>query len=321
MVAREAGVAQSTVSLVVNNRPRVSEVTRKRVLDAARRLGYVLEPRSGGVLIGVIITGCRAMNSYLAMTITAVKEEVHRRGFRLEIINSDDIELLNERVVAGAISLSNDPELNERWKELKNIPLVRFVSRGSHADNIYTVYPDCRADLRLIFDYLNRMGHRRIGLFLERTVEQERRFLDRTGELFRELLEADGIAAAERLVSFAGSGTLTERLDRLLQEGITALVVMPGDVALRIQGELARRNLRVPEDLSLLSREYSNVSEFMTPPTTTLLPDYPAMAAHALNLIEMFLQRKQPPGDIACPGRLLIRDSVRDLRNQNFTTG
>ena len=59
----------------------------------------------------------------------------------------------------------------------------------------------------------------------------------------------------------------------------------------------------------------------MTPPTTTLLPDYPAMAAHALDLIEMFLQRKQPPGDIACPGRLLIRDSVRDLRNQNFTTG
>ena len=76
-----------------------------------------------------------------------------------------------------------------------------------------------------------------------------------------------------------------------------------------------------PGGLSLLSREYSNVSEFMTPPTPTLLPDYPAMAAHALELIEMFLQRKQPPGDIACPGRLLIRDSVRDLRNQNFTTG
>ena len=76
-----------------------------------------------------------------------------------------------------------------------------------------------------------------------------------------------------------------------------------------------------PGGLSLLSREYSNVSEFMTPPTSTLLPDYPAMAAHALDLIEMFLQRKQPPGDIACPGRLLIRDSVRDLRNQNFTTG
>ena len=312
MVAREAGVAQSTVSLVVNNRPRVSEETRKRVLDAARRLRYVCEPRSGGMLIGVIITGCRAMNSYLAMTITAVKEEVHRRGCRLEIINSDDIELLNERVVAGAISLSNDPELNARWKELKNIPLVRFVSRG---------YPDSRADLRLIFDYLNRMGHRKIGLFLERTVAQERQFLDRTGELFRERLEAGGIAGAERLVSYAGTGTLPERLERLLSEGITALVVMPGDAALRIQGELARRNLRVPEDLSLLSREYSNVSEFMTPPTTTLLPDYPAMAAHALDLIEMFLQRKQPPGDIACPGRLLIRDSVRDLRNQNFTTG
>ena len=44
-VARLAGVSQSTVSLVINQRRPFPEATRKRVLDAADRLGY--QPHSG----------------------------------------------------------------------------------------------------------------------------------------------------------------------------------------------------------------------------------------------------------------------------------
>ena len=41
-IAREAGCSQATVSFVINNAPgiRLSDETRRRVLDAARRLGY-----------------------------------------------------------------------------------------------------------------------------------------------------------------------------------------------------------------------------------------------------------------------------------------
>ncbi len=295
MVARQAGVAQSTVSLVVNNRPGVSEYTRRRVLETARRLGYILSPGSGALLLGVIVSGYRAMNSYMAMTITAVKEEIHRRNYRLEMFDSSDVELINDRVVAGAISLSNDPELHSRWKELRNVPLVRFVYKSSHSDNIYSVYSDYQADLRLVFRYLHRMGHRRIGLYLERTPAQEQLMLDHTGEEFRNLLEADGVAGAAKLVSYAGTGTMAERLRGLLAAGSTALVVIPGDAALQVQRELGRFNLRIPEDISLISREYSNVSEYMSPPTTTLLPDYPTMAGHAVDMIEMLLRRERPP--------------------------
>jgi AraC-like DNA-binding protein len=40
-VAREAGVSQSTVSRALRGDPRVREETRRRVDEAARRLGYV----------------------------------------------------------------------------------------------------------------------------------------------------------------------------------------------------------------------------------------------------------------------------------------
>lgn len=121
MVAREAGVAQSTVSLVINNSPRVTEYTRKRVLAAARKLGYVLLPQDKQKLIGIIISRYRIMNSYQAMTLTALKEELHRRSYRMEIFNNDDIELLNDRVVNGAISITGDHNLNERWRNLSGI--------------------------------------------------------------------------------------------------------------------------------------------------------------------------------------------------------
>ena len=46
-VAREAGVSQSTVSFVLNNTPgqTIPEETRRRVLEAAKKLDY--RPRAG----------------------------------------------------------------------------------------------------------------------------------------------------------------------------------------------------------------------------------------------------------------------------------
>ena len=39
-IARECGVSLSTVSLVLNDNPRISESTRRKVQDAVRRFGY-----------------------------------------------------------------------------------------------------------------------------------------------------------------------------------------------------------------------------------------------------------------------------------------
>lgn len=316
MVAREAGVAQSTVSLVVNNKTRVSDDTRKRVIAAARKLGYIPEPQSRRNLIGIIISSYRVMNSYQAMTLTALKEEIHRRGWRMEIINNNDVELLNDRVVCGAVSISGDHALNERWRSLKSIPLVRFASESSHIDNIYSVYSDFRTNLKLIFRHLRGKGHRRIGLILGRTEEQEAHLLVKTGIVFREILAMDGFLEPDAFVSYADEFPLRKRLEALLSRNITALTVIPGDTALEVGKELSRLRIRIPEDLSLITREYSNVSEYLTPPMTTLLPDYPAMASAALDLLDRLLKHETPPGDIACPGRLILRDSVKDIRKK-----
>src|SRR5579885_3130253 len=58
-VAMEAGVSQTTVSLVLNDAhgARLSDVTRRRVLDAAARLGYRMVKRGAPAVAGATAIG------------------------------------------------------------------------------------------------------------------------------------------------------------------------------------------------------------------------------------------------------------------------
>ena len=68
--------------------------------------------------------------------------ELRECGYRAELVNAADIELLGSRAVTGAIAIALDDRLNERWSELPNLPLVRLNAASSHRDNIYSVNSD-----------------------------------------------------------------------------------------------------------------------------------------------------------------------------------
>ena len=310
MVAKHAGVAQSTVSLVVNNSPRVSDFTRKKVLSAARELGYIMESQKRRLLIGLIITRMREIKSYQAMMISALKEEIYKRRYRMEIICNEDIPLLNDRIVSGAISISNDPKLNEHWQNLNTIPLVRIGGVGDHLSNIYTVYPDPESNITQMFEHLWGYGHRRIGLILKLSHEQEENILEHNGEVFRRLIFERGCDNPDDFISYADKRTIDKRLDDLLAQKVTALIVIPGDTGLVISRKLNLRGLRIPQDISLITLEYSGISENWNPPLTTFLRDYPAISKHALDLLEKLISPNATACDIPVSGYIIPRESV-----------
>ena len=71
MVARLAGVSQGTVSLVANNSARVSDETRRKVIDAARVLGYPLR-QCRNRMVGVIVSRRPSLVSYRMMMLAAL---------------------------------------------------------------------------------------------------------------------------------------------------------------------------------------------------------------------------------------------------------
>ena len=316
MVAARAGVSQSTVSLVAGGSPRISRTTCEAVIRAARELGYPLLPRNREHRFALLATTDHSLHHYQTSVISAAFEVFMKRSIRMDILSVHHLETLNERVFSGAIALSSLPSLTQKWRALElNLPLIRLTQKGSPGDGIWSVYNDPETEVRTVLDHLHARGHRKIGLYLRRTMKEEELLAEQTGRIFRCELEKDGISPAKTLVSYSGrshDAGLERRIDLLLKQGITALAVIPGESTLRILNHLRKKGIRIPQDLSLVSREIPGVLEYWDPPITVYAPDYTAHLNFAVDLLEGYY-RSRPMRDIAVPGRLIERDSVRRI--------
>lgn len=312
MVARAAGVAQSTVSLVANNSPKVALETRKRIIETARILGYDLLPRSKKLVIGIIISQKHPIKSWQQMVLSSLKKEISDRQFRMEIICSNDIPLLHDRLVSGAISITSDPMQNIHWKELKNIPLVRLNGYSSHLDNIFKVTTDTASDFAKLYGSLYDAGHRRIGLFLDKTPSGEQQEgLGVCASFSKQFVSHDSMATPEDFISYhSPQKSIRQRVEELLAKNITGMIVIPGDTALAVSRALNDLGKKIPEDISLVTLEYAGVCENWSPPLTSLYRDYPRICTAALDLITNWLDHKTVH-DILIPGELILRDSIK----------
>ena len=118
-IAREANVSQSTVSRVINNSPRISKATSKRVKEAMARLGYspnaaartLITGRSN--LIGLVVSNIT--NPFYPEVIEAIVATAAEHGYNVILCNTQEsrklqtayLELLIEHQVDGAILTSS----------------------------------------------------------------------------------------------------------------------------------------------------------------------------------------------------------------------
>ena len=89
-VAREAGLSWATVSYVLNNTPgqTIPERTRRRVLEAAERLGYVAHPGARALRLGrsdavLFPLGEVSMTHVFGHAVNACSAALNRHGFTL----------------------------------------------------------------------------------------------------------------------------------------------------------------------------------------------------------------------------------------------
>lgn len=121
-VAQEAGVALGTVSKVFNDIP-VGEDYRRRVLDAARKLGYQVNSYARGLKAGktgtVALILPNAYDPYFAALADSVCQALARRGCRMlmTVTGSDPdaeqqcIRMVEQNKVDGIIGLTYNPAL------------------------------------------------------------------------------------------------------------------------------------------------------------------------------------------------------------------
>ena len=170
-----------------------------------------------------------SIKSWQQMVLSLLKNEISNRQYRMEIICSNDIPLLHDRLVSGAISITSDPMQNVHWTELKNIPLVRLNGYSSHLDNIYKVTTDTASDIAKLYGSLYNAGHRRIGLFLDKTLAGEQQEgLGVCASFINQFNEHNQISSPEDFISYhSPEKSIRQRVEELLEKNITGLIVIP----------------------------------------------------------------------------------------------
>ncbi|MGE5482380.1 MAG: LacI family DNA-binding transcriptional regulator, partial [Bacteroidota bacterium] len=174
-VAKELGLAPSTVSRALNHPEMVSPATRARVLEAVRKSRYQpdLVARSLRIkqtsTLGLIVSDI--LNPFHAALARAIEEAAQRRGFTVVLGNTNEeenreqayLDVLVASRVEGIILVpcaTNSRGLQRVVEQ--GVPVVQ-VDRLTPNVSTDAVLLDNRLGARLAVEHLLSLGHRRIG--------------------------------------------------------------------------------------------------------------------------------------------------------------
>jgi DNA-binding LacI/PurR family transcriptional regulator len=276
-VAARAGVAEATVSRVINGRANVSEATRARVLDAVRALDY--RPSSVArnlslkrtLVVGVVVPFFTSPSAVERVRGVVAALEGSPYDLALFDVESPDrqrraFELLGRGDRADGLLVVSlippEPELVRL--EAARIPCVLV-------DAPHTTLPSVVVDDvfggELATHHLLELGHRRIG-FIGDKPPDEFRFhssRDRTVGYERALVEC-GI---EALPAYIRQGTPDRDVARQIAAELLRLPTPPTAIfaasdlqALGVLEAAREAGLRVPEDLSVVGFDDIEVAAY-----------------------------------------------------------
>ncbi len=307
-VARRSRVSTATVSRVINHPERVNAVTRARVEQAIREMGYqpsrvarrLRVERGTSRLIGVLLSDIQ--NPFFADLARGVEDVAHGRGYAVLLGNSDEdeakarryVEVMRAELVDGII-LPPTSDRDEAAIELVRMraPLV-CVDRRLGRQCVDSVLIDNVRGAYEAAAHLIRLGHRRIAFIegLPRISTSRERL-----EGYRQALAEHGIEADPRLVrrgdSRQGSGRrhAAELLD--LPERPTALLVGNNLMTLGALEAVRERGLSIPDEVAILGYDDMPWALAFDPPLTVVKqPGYEVGQRAA----ELLIQRLEEPG-------------------------
>jgi len=331
-VAARAGVAINTASTILNRRPNswASKETEARVFKAAEELGY--QPNRAAVALRFGRFDSLALlipdlhNPFYTEFADLLEVEADASGYDL-LIESWRTSLDREkhclsdimtRQVDGVAAFLSDHEVHRAFlaeQFQKSRPFVALSVAGGEPLPVDAVLSDFTLGLRQAVEALYGLGHRHFAFLCALAEGQEDG--DRP-DLFREILVAKGIG--ESGFAFLSCGPSIESayeaavtlFQKPRNEWPTALIALNDLAAIGAMRAAAERNIRVPEDLSVVGVDDIPLGRFLPVTLSTVAQPMREMAqAVAQMLIERATaQESIPPRQTIFPTQFIQRQSV-----------
>ena len=314
-VAKRAGVSPATVSRVFNNQSLVSQAIRQRVMQAAQQLDYAPRSANRHHIIALLIPDSQRhpYNGYIWSCTSALVDQIVTQGFSVQIIQTNVIHLLDQPNITGIISLVYDEEDWQDWPNDRHLPLVNINAQTPHIPNSVTVASDSVQGMQLAIKHLVDRGHKRIGMFTKGVSDTY--CANYRQQAFKDVGIELGLSPSDLIIQHAiTKSDHYEAIGKLVRHEVTAIICPGEDSGVIAAYILNLFNCLIPTNMSLISQEIQQMSEYYLPQHTTLKQDFTGMANQAINCLEQMIQNEKPSQEVLVPYTLIERETVRDLR-------
>lgn len=322
-IALNSGVAASTVSEVLNYKPRakkVSEATKKRIFEAARKLNYTPNIVARGLRtgrsmqIGLLID--RIEGSIFPYIIQGIEDVLYARGYsgtfyiyRSEQDLVERARLLKQKQVDGILLYPDECIPSETFQTLlKDYPVVTFAKKLQNS-SIPCVKVNGEKIGYLATKYLFELGHSKIAFFCIKGKSREKGCRKALNELG---ISEDRVEFLYLPHGFEeGRKAFREILE---MPEVSAVYAYSDHCAAGMVYEANLMGIKIPDRLSIVGCNNLPISSQVYPPITTINQPKSEQGSEAARMLLDMIENKSIGYDKLLAPDLIERQSVKSVK-------
>ena len=285
-IAKACDVSPSTVSLVLNNSPKISTSTRDKVLAVIAQHGYRPNVQARNLAfqssrtVSVVLPDIDHVfaDHYFGEILSGVYAGATNLGYKvlIDLANKkfiqtqEYIQILDEQRADGMLvvgATNYDQYLSVFSKAERPLMLVNHYFPDF---DISFVASDARASARTAAEHLLSLGHRAIGVISGTNIQTATDFL----ETFEKCLADAGVKEENRPWAdgrFSDEmGYEAARIVLSLNPKLTAIMAGNSKMAIGAMRFAQEQGMRIPDDMSVMSADDSNLLTLVAPKITAI---------------------------------------------------
>jgi LacI family transcriptional regulator len=326
-IAKATGVSISTVSRALQDKPEISEETKKLVRDMAKKMKY--RPNSMAVAlktqksysIGVVVP--QIVSAFYASVVKGIEQVANNLGYQVFVSSSNEdmkkeqnnvYGFLDHRVDGMIVSLSKatDSFNHINYIEDNDVSLVLF-DRTSKEINVPKVVANDADAAYMAVSHLIVKGAKRIALITgpEHMLIGRNRFRGYKAALANNNIDFDEEIVIRCNLTVEDAKNATHKL-LTMENPPDAIFGINDEVAIGALFAIKEVGIKIPEDIMVVGFSNSNRSRYMEPSLTTMDQNPEKIGTLAATLL--FEQINGKPGfgatkEIIVPATLIVRTS------------
>lgn len=285
------GFSVATISKAFSQNDEISEHTKEKIYDAARRCGCFdkyFKEKYNKKIIAIICP--EFFGRYYCEFMETVQSELKRNNY-LTIISSSDFDARNEENLIEYYALYAKVDaiiiISPSLKSIKNYS-IPIVAIGSKFKNIDSISINMNNAIFNAIDLLKTNGHKKIAFIGENLTKQKE-------EAFKIEMKKQGFETNSKYIirsqkRFEDAGI--DGMERLLSlsEPPTAIITAYDYIAIGAMTVAKERNIKIPDDISLIGMDNISDTKTTVPPLTSIKTHMPEIAATVVDIITKKLE-------------------------------